>query len=58
MELRFLSSMRSPKRVVFFLADRDIDVAAQLSFFHIGIGDVAVDEDLLEGLDVGEGFFG
>lgn len=46
------------QRIVFVFADGDIDVAAELAFFHIGVRDVAVDEDLLEGLDEGERFFG
>ena len=46
------------ERIVLVFANRDVDVAAELALFHIGVGDVAVDEDSLESLDVGEGFFG
>lgn len=45
----------------FFLAERakrDVDIAAHLAFFHVGVGDIAVDENLLKGLEVGECFFG
>lgn len=39
-------------------AEGDVDVAAHLAFFHVGVGDASGDEDLLEGFEVGEGFFG
>ena len=43
--------------VAFVLAEGDVDVAAELAFFHVSIGDSSGDEDLLEGFDVGKGFF-
>ncbi len=41
-----------------FGAEGDVDVAAHLAFFHVGIADAAIDEDLAEGGQIGEGFFG
>lgn len=39
-------------------AQGNVDVAAHLAFFHIGIGDATLDEDHLQGAEVGEGFLG
>ena len=39
-------------------ANRDIHIAAELAFFHVGVADAAVDHHLLENGEVGEGFFG
>ena len=41
-----------------FFAQRDVHVAAELAFFHVGIGDAALLEDHLERAEVGEGFLG
>ena len=35
-----------------------VHVAAELAFLHVGGGDAAVNEDLLDRFDVGEGFLG
>jgi len=39
-------------------ADGDVHVAAHLSLLHVGVADLAVDEDLAEGGEVGEGLLG
>jgi hypothetical protein len=52
MLLRFFSSHLVPN------SDGDVDVAAHLALFHVGVADAAVDEDLLERGEIGEGFLG
>ena len=39
-------------------ADGDIDVATHLALFHVGIADAAVDQNLLERGEIGEGLLG
>src|SRR5690606_14033948 len=39
-------------------AHGDVHVTAHLPFFHVGIGDAAVDEDLPERVEVGDGLLG
>ena len=39
-------------------ADRYIDIAAELSFLHVGVTNAAIDHDLLEHCEVSKGFFG
>jgi hypothetical protein len=43
MELRFFSSILAPSSVC--RGGGDVHVAAELAFFHVGIGDAAMTED-------------
>ena len=56
MELRFFSSTFEPSGSVGVFAQRDVHVAAELAFFHVGIGDAALLEDHLQRAEIGEGF--
>ena len=44
--------------ILFIFAYGDVHITAHLSFVHVGVGNATGDEDLLEGLEIGEGFFG
>ncbi len=39
-------------------AHGDVDVATELALFHVGVGDAAIDHDLLEDGEVGKGLLG